>query len=30
MAGTGHAHLRPAGDDIVLRADDLVVDFRFR
>ena len=27
MAGTGHAHLRPAGDDIVLRADDLVVDF---
>ena len=27
MAGTGQAHLRPAGNDIVLRADDLVVDF---
>jgi peptide/nickel transport system ATP-binding protein len=27
MAGTGDAHLRPADDDIVLRADDLVVDF---
>ena len=27
MAGTGKAHLRDAGDDLVLRVEDLVVEF---
>lgn len=27
MAGTGHAHLRPDADDILLRVADLVVEF---
>jgi peptide/nickel transport system ATP-binding protein len=27
MAGTGTAHLRPLGDDVAMRAEDVVVDF---